>query len=142
MKTIDPARLEKVVRRLVAALQPEAIYLYASHAYGRPHKDSDVDLLVVVSDSTVNARERAVAAYRTLRGLYLPVEIKVVTRAEFERRARWLSSIERIVREKGEVLYAQTKEVKAWLQKARNDLLAARILLQDATVSRGRDGGP
>ena len=88
----------------------------------------------------MNARERAVAAYRTLRGLYLPVEIKVVTRAEFERRARWLSSIERIVREKGEVLYAQTKEVKAWLQKARNDLLAARILLQDATVSRGRVG--
>ena len=38
MKTIDPAQLEEVVRRLVAALQPEAIYLYGSHAYGRPIK--------------------------------------------------------------------------------------------------------
>jgi hypothetical protein len=45
-------------------------------------------------------------AYRALRGLFLPTEIKVVTREEFERRAQWLSSIEHVVQEKGRVLYA------------------------------------
>jgi hypothetical protein len=40
---------------------------------------------------------RAVEAYRALRGLFLPAEIKVVTQAEFERRSQWLSSIERVV---------------------------------------------
>ena len=111
MKRIDPVLLEEAVRRIVATLQPERIYLYGSHAYGQPHKDSDVDLLVVVTDrqshrtATTPTHRRAVEAYRALRGLFLPAEIKVVTKAAFERRAQWLSSIERVVEEKGRVLY-------------------------------------
>ncbi len=105
MKTIDAGLLNKTVQRLVATFDPEAIYLYGSHAYGQPHLDSDVDLLVVVNTSTLHPHQRAVAAYRALRGLFIPVEIKVITRAEFERRASWHSSIEKVVQEKGKVLY-------------------------------------
>ena len=105
MKTVDPALLEKAVRRIVAVLHPEAIYLYGSHAYGEPHEDSDVDVLIVVGDSSSSPRKSAILAYGALRGLFLPVEVKVVPRAEFERRAQWLSSIERVVSRKGKVLY-------------------------------------
>lgn len=105
MKKIEPALLEEAVQRLVAALHPEKIYLYGSHAYGQPHKDSDVDLLIVVAESALSTRERAIEAYRALRGLFLPVEIKVVTQEKFKKRARWLSSIERVAAEKGQVLY-------------------------------------
>ena len=105
MKTIDPSLLEKAVQRIVEALHPELIYLYGSHAYGQPDEDSDVDLFVVVRDSTLPPHKRAIEAYRALRGLFLPAEVKVMTRAEFERRAEWLSSIERVIREKGKVLY-------------------------------------
>jgi predicted nucleotidyltransferase len=105
MRELDHSLLDKAVRQIVTALQPEKIYLYGSHAYGQPHQDSDVDLLVVVFDSPLPPHRRAVEAYRALRGLFLPAEIKVVTSAEFERRAQWLSSIERVVREKGKVLY-------------------------------------
>lgn len=105
MKAIDPSLLEKAVQRIVEALHPELVYLYGSHAYGQPDEDSDVDLFVVVQDSTLPPHKRAVEAYRALRGLFLPAEVKVMTRAEFERRAEWLSSIERVVRNKGKVLY-------------------------------------
>lgn len=105
MRTLDSALLNETVRRIVAAFDPIAVYLYGSHAYGQPHQDSDIDLLVVVNESTLPPHQRAVAAYRALQGLFVPVEIKVATRAEFERRARWQSSIERIVQEKGKVLY-------------------------------------
>jgi predicted nucleotidyltransferase len=105
MKAIDQELLNETVRRIVAALQPETIYLYGSHVYGQPHPDSDVDLFVIVRDSALPAHSRAVAAYRALRGLFLPAEVTVVTRAEFERRARWQSSIERTVLDKGKVLY-------------------------------------
>ena len=105
MKKIDPVLLEEAVRRIVAALQPERIYLYGSHAYGQPHQDSDVDLLVVITQSTLPTCKYAVEAYRALRGLFLPAEIKVVTREEFEQRTQWFSSIERVVQEKGEALY-------------------------------------
>jgi len=105
VKEIDPVLLEEAVQRLVATLHPERIYLYGSHAYGQPHKDSDVDLLIVVNESALPAHKRAIEAYRALRGLFLPAEIKVVTQSEFKQRARWLSSIERVVEEKGQVLY-------------------------------------
>jgi len=111
VERIEPALLKEVVRRLVTALQPERIYLYGSHAYGKPHKDSDVDLFVVVADGQPHrtaptpTHRKSVEAYRALRGLFIPAEIKVVTNSEFERRSRWLSSIERVVEEKGKVLY-------------------------------------
>jgi predicted nucleotidyltransferase len=105
VKKIDPGLLEEAVQRLVAKLQPERIYLYGSHAYGQPHKDSDVDLLIVVSESDLSTHKKAVEAYRALRGLFLPAEIKVVTREKFEKRSQWLSSIERVVAEKGRLLY-------------------------------------
>jgi predicted nucleotidyltransferase len=106
VKTLDPEKLEEAIQRLVTALQPERIYLYGSHAYGQPSEDSDLDLLVVLPDSHLPPHRRAVAAYRALRGLSLPAEIKVVTRQEFDCRAAWFSTIERVVFEKGKVLYA------------------------------------
>jgi len=108
MKVLHAALLNEIVRRLVAALQPETIYLYGSHAYGQSHGDSDVDLLVVLREATRSGHAGAVEAYRALRGLCVPVEVQVVTRSEFEHRAQWLSSVERIAREKGRILYASS----------------------------------
>lgn len=105
MRTLDRAVLEETVQRIVAALNPVAIYLYGSHAYGQPHQDSDIDLFIVVNESALRPHQRATAAYRALRGLFLPVEIQVATRAEFEQRAQWQSSVERRVQEKGQILY-------------------------------------
>ena len=105
MEILDPNLLEEAVRRMVVALQPEAIYLYGSHAYGQPDEESDVDLLVVVVDSSLPSYKRPLAAYRALRGLFFPAEVKVVTHAEFEYRAQWVNSIERVVKEKGKALY-------------------------------------
>ena len=106
MKHLDEDQLHESVRRLVAALNPEAIYLYGSHAYGKPRPDSDVDLLVVVKDSDLPPHQRAAIAYRALRGLRFPAEIKVVTRAELRRRAGWRTSVERAALEKGILLHA------------------------------------
>jgi predicted nucleotidyltransferase len=105
MKVIDAGLLDDIVRRIVAALQPQTIYLYGSHAYGQPHEDSDVDLLIVVRESARSPRESAIEVYRALRGFCVPVEVKVVTQREFERRVGWLSSIERVVKAKGKLLY-------------------------------------
>ena len=108
MKVLHAALLDEIVRRIVAALQPETIYLYGSHAYGQPHEDSDVDLLVVLRETTRSGHDDAIEAYRALRGLYVPAEVKVVTQREFERRAQWLSSVERVAKEKGRILYASS----------------------------------
>jgi predicted nucleotidyltransferase len=105
MKVIDARLLEEIVQRIVAALQPEVIYLYGSHAYGQPHEDSDIDLLVVVGGIGCASRQSVVEAYRALRGLCVPVEVHVVTQNEFARRVQWLSSVERAAKERGKILY-------------------------------------
>ena len=48
--------IEDIQKDIVKALQPlqlEKIILFGSHAYGTPHKDSDIDLYVVTNDNTI-----------------------------------------------------------------------------------------
>jgi predicted nucleotidyltransferase len=97
--------LQQIVERIANALKPDTIWLYGSLAYGRPHPNSDIDLLVIVPDTHSPYRE-AVKAYAALRGTCLPVEIKVVTRSQYAKRSLWKSSIEHEVQEKGKLLYA------------------------------------
>jgi predicted nucleotidyltransferase len=105
LKNLDPALMNEIVQRLVNALHPEKIYLFGSYAYGQPNDDSDVDLLIVVNDSDLPIRMKTVESYRALRGLLVPAEIKVVAQTVFEKRSQWLNSIERVVAEKGKLLY-------------------------------------
>jgi len=44
------AELDKLTELIVNAIPVEQIYLFGSYAYGTPHKDSDLDLYVVLSD--------------------------------------------------------------------------------------------
>jgi predicted nucleotidyltransferase len=42
--------LDKLKNLIVDAVPVEQIYLFGSYAYGTPHKDSDLDLYVVLKD--------------------------------------------------------------------------------------------
>ena len=97
--------LREITRRLVAEFQPEEIILFGSHAWGTPDEGSDVDLLVIVTDSEVRPTERAVRAYRCLRGVNVAKDILVKTRAEVERFRNVRASLESRILERGKVLY-------------------------------------
>src|SRR5216684_4044212 len=45
---IPMAVIRRFARRVAERFQPEKIILFGSHAYGQPHADSDVDILVVM----------------------------------------------------------------------------------------------
>lgn len=105
MKNIDSEVLKEIVGKIVNSLHPEKVFLYGSHAYGTPHDDSDIDLLVISNDTTISTRAQAVKVYQALHGMLVPVEVKVDTKEVFIRRSGWTNSIERIVAEKGRVLY-------------------------------------
>ena len=54
----DPKELGRVVRRLVEAFDPVAIYLFGSRARGEAGQDSDYDLMLVLSDDNERVRSR------------------------------------------------------------------------------------
>ena len=105
MKTLDQRLLDTATRRLVVEFQPEQVWLYGSHAWGQPHADSDVDLLVVVPHSDESPIRRSQRAHRCLRGLRMPKDVLVETRQEVDRVRDLTTSLENTILTRGRRLY-------------------------------------
>lgn len=105
MQEITPSLLQEITERLVDEFHPEEIILFGSHAWGTPGKDSDLDLLVIVSDSDLSPVRRAIRAHRRLQGMNVSKDILVRTRAEVERYRHIKASLEHQILNKGSVLY-------------------------------------
>jgi uncharacterized protein len=104
--TVDDPALREAVRRLVAAYQPECIYLYGSVARGDADQDSDYDLLVVVSDDAPPERRRSRLAYETLRGTGTAADVLVCSRSYFDDRRSLKASLPGTVLREGRLLHA------------------------------------
>jgi len=102
---LSPEMLQEVTRRIVSAVHPEQIVLFGSHAWGQPTEDSDLDLMVILDQSDQPGYRRATEIYRSLRGLKIPIEVVVRTRAEMNRGMAVKTSLERRVLEQGRVLH-------------------------------------
>src|SRR6266446_9351969 len=96
----------RVVRRFARAVAekflPEKIILFGSHAYGTPHEDSDVDLLVVMParnqhDQAVRIRWRLAAPF--------PLDLVVRTPKEMKWRLEEGESFLTTIVSQGKVLY-------------------------------------
>ena len=109
MKTVSSELLAEMTRRLVAEFQPEQVILFGSHAWGTPNEDSDVDLLVTVSQSDKKPIQRAVRAQNCMDKLLVPADILVKTRAEIERYRHVRASLEWKMSEQGKVLYGRSE---------------------------------
>lgn len=105
MKVLPPGLLDDAVGRLKQEFQPEAIYLFGSHAWGQPNEDSDVDLLVVVRQSSERATERMRRAHRCLANLGVSKDVVVQTRAEFDRYRHLPVSLQYQILQRGRKLY-------------------------------------
>lgn len=99
-------QLDAAVRRLVAALRPERIYLFGSRARGDADQDSDFDFLIVVSEVVGSPYRLHQRAYDVLWGLGAPVDVLVVSRARFERQRGVVASLPATVEREGHLLYA------------------------------------
>ncbi|ASC73092.1 hypothetical protein XM38_040540 [Halomicronema hongdechloris C2206] len=107
MTSISQDILDDIVVRLVKRCQPEKIILFGSYAYGSPTDDSDLDLLIVVSESDEPQYRRAQKAYGAMWGVKLPTELLVLTRDEVEASAQVKSSLVHQALHHGSVLYGQ-----------------------------------
>ena len=84
--------------------RPNKIVLFGSYAYGRPTKDSDVDLLVIMSRTRARG-ERMSVRIRHAVPRNFALDLLVRTPAEVNKRLRWGDGFLLEVMEKGKVLY-------------------------------------
>lgn len=97
--------MDSVVQALVAALKPERIYVFGSHAQSEANTESDLDLFVVVPDDDQRVYDKTCLAYRALRGLPMPKDLVVTHASAFLKRSAWLGSLEREVVSTGKLIY-------------------------------------
>jgi len=106
LRNIHDPTLNEIVRRLVAAVQPEAIFLFGSRARGEATLDSDYDLLLLVSDNAEQLRAIQRRAYLSLSDLGIAADIVAMNHEFFNRRRQALASLPATVEREGRLLYA------------------------------------
>lgn len=102
---LTPEILQEIVRRVVAVAHPRQVILFGSAAQGTMGPHSDVDLLVVVEE-TSHRRRLAQAIYRNLVGVGFATDIVVATADDLDRYGKNPGLIIRPALEEGRVIYA------------------------------------
>jgi uncharacterized protein len=94
--------IRRFARQVAEKFHPEKIILFGSHAYGTPHADSDVDILVVMPAR--NQLDQAVKISYTIDPPF-PLDIIVRTPHNMRWRLAEGDSFLREITTKGKVLY-------------------------------------
>lgn len=78
------SKIKAITRKIVKEYQPEKIILFGSYAWGKPHKWSDMDLLVVKKTSK-SRLEREQELRNLLSPQKIAMDILVYTPSELEK---------------------------------------------------------
>lgn len=101
--------LSEIMEQLINHYEPEQIILYGSLAWGNPHSDSDIDLLIIKeTDETPLQRRvdvRRLVAHARRR---IPFSPLVITPGELQQRLSLADPFYRDILTNGSVLYART----------------------------------
>jgi predicted nucleotidyltransferase len=99
---VPKSTIRQFAREVAERFQPEKIILFGSHAYGKPHADSDVDILVVMP-----CRNELDQAYKIRLAIEapFPLDIKVRTPHNMQWRLAEGDWFLKEVVAKGKVLY-------------------------------------
>src|SRR5258707_6193149 len=99
---IPQAPIRRFARRIAERFQPDKIILFGSYAYGKPHAESDVDLLVIMR--TRNAIDESIRISLAFKRLF-SLDLIVRTPWQIERGLKDDNWFLREIMEKGKVHY-------------------------------------
>jgi predicted nucleotidyltransferase len=107
--TIDDTLVDRVVERIRAATDPEAILLFGSAARGETHAESDLDLVVVMElGPDGNPRDKTRQIHRLFSDLRVPMDIVVLSPEQFDEGQNLPGHIARVATRHGETLYERS----------------------------------
>jgi uncharacterized protein len=110
MKSLTVEVLDEAIRRLIAAIEPDKIFLFGSHVWGTPHLQSDVDLMIIVPDG-VSGHQLAVRGHIALVGMPFAKDLIVKSSKDFDLFRGVQGSLTHKVAHQGKLIYDRTKTV-------------------------------
>jgi len=99
--------LETLKEIILEKVPTDQIWLFGSYAYGTPHKDSDIDIYIVMKD---DAQMRELDAMTEVYGgqferkLFKPIDLLAIKRNRFDYRATG-ATMERKIKREGVKIY-------------------------------------
>jgi predicted nucleotidyltransferase len=97
--------IRRFARQVAEKFQPDKIILFGSYAYGTPHKDSDVDILVIMPASDQRSKARRI---RSAVEAPFPMDLIVRTPKELRWRLEEGDTFHTEIVSRGKVLYEKT----------------------------------
>src|ERR1041384_1014725 len=105
---VPPSVIRRFARDVAERFHPDKIILFGSYAYGQPHADSDVDILVVMPAR--NELDQAVKICLAVEYRF-PLDLLVRTPGNLAWRLAEGDSFLREVMERGKVLYEKARKL-------------------------------
>ena len=98
--------LNKLKKLIVNAIPVEQIYLFGSYAYGKPHKDSDLDLFVILKDEVPLRDIEAAIKIRLAISEYqsMPLDLLVIKKSRYLE-LKTAPTVERKISREGILIY-------------------------------------
>ncbi len=96
-------KIKKIVKIISKHYKPEKIILFGSFAWGKPNKDSDVDIFII-KNTKENRFKRQLKVRRLIKG-EIPADILVYTPKEVKKRIELGDFFIEEILKKGKVLY-------------------------------------
>jgi uncharacterized protein len=126
---VPKSAIRRFAREVAEQFNPDKIILFGSHAYGKPHADSDVDVLVIMP-----CRNELDQAFKIRLAISAPFPLDIIVRKPHNMEWR-LAEGDWFLREivaKGEVLYEAPNErmgAKSRTRLSRRRRWPARVFL-------------
>ncbi|MBI4050382.1 MAG: nucleotidyltransferase domain-containing protein [Candidatus Doudnabacteria bacterium] len=99
-------KIDKVVKKIIKNFSPEKIILFGSYAWGKPAKDSDVDLFVI-QRSSERRLDRNVKIRRAIFPAGIAVDVISYTPDEVQTRLQKGDFFIKRILTKGKLLYGK-----------------------------------
>lgn len=107
-KTIKPPvndqLLGEIARRIVKKVKPEKVILFGSYAYGKPTKDSDLDLFIIKNTKLPSSKRFGMVSDAVF-PRFIPMDFIVRTPQEVNARLNCFDPFIKEVLNRGKVLY-------------------------------------
>lgn len=105
-RIVSRPMIEEIARQIVERFDPERIILFGSYAYGKPHRESDIDLLVVM-ETPLKETEQAIRICQAILYQYA-LDLLVRTPETLQRRIALGDRFLQKTARQGRVLYERS----------------------------------
>jgi len=100
-------KIRKIVADSAQRINPEKVILFGSYAYGKPDRNSDIDLLFI-QNTSLSGISRSIWVSKNIEHTF-PIDIIVKTPAEIKKRLDMGDPFYREIIKTGKIMYESSK---------------------------------